>query len=165
MTATQFIGVFIRLFSIFLIFQILPLIGYGLSIAEKDGSQMGLIIYFVGIPLLILAAVLLWKFPLTIANKLVPKTNDQDQIAFPFDQFVRFSIIVFALWILIVKVLAQIAYLVPLLIFISRNHQYMSDYEQFEFMRIAPLVFEFLAAAILLYKSKALSKLLVNLEK
>ena len=73
--------------------------------------------------------------------------------------------VIFALWLFLVKLLPALAYYLPLLFIILRQYQSTVDYDQFHFMKIAPIVIEFIVAIILTFKSRTISKYLLTLER
>ena len=77
MSREDVIAVASRLFAIFLVVSTLRTIGLTIQ-TERDLGSVGGLVYFslpIAIPS-ILAAVLLWYFPLTIARKLLPVMRD-----------------------------------------------------------------------------------------
>ena len=90
MTPHQFIGLSVRLFAIWLALQSAPylLLATGNSMPYGATGYYFLGGFFVGV------AVLLWFFPLTVANKLLPRGGDEPRITDKPEELVQVALIV-----------------------------------------------------------------------
>ena len=165
MTPQQIVGLSVRLFSIWLFIYTFQIYGYIYSLNNQPGGEPISILYqclIVGF--FVVISVLLWFFPMRVAHKLIPKTHHHNTLSMPAQEAIHVACVIFALWLFLVKLLPAAAYYIPLLIFISREHQSTLDYEQFHFLKIAPFVIQFIVAMILTFKSRSISKFLLALE-
>jgi hypothetical protein len=141
MTPQQIVGLSVRLFSIWLLIFALQITGYVSALNNQPGAEpMATQYWLVGF--VVLLAILLWFFPMAVAHKLIPKTQYQDTLSLPSQETVHIACVIFALWLFLVKLLPAAAYYLPLLIFISQQHQSTLDYGQFHFIKIASFVIE-----------------------
>ena len=163
MTPQQIVGLSVRLFSIWLFIFTFQINGYISALNNQAGAETVAIQYWL-VGFVIVIAILLWFFPMAVAHKLIQKTQHHNTLSVPAQEAVHVACVIFALWLFLVKLLPAVAYYIPLLIFISREHQSTLDYEQFHFLKIAPFVIEFIIAMILTFKSRSISKFLLALE-
>ena len=163
MIPQQIVGLAVRLFSIWLFIFAFQINGYISALSNQPGAEPIPLQYPI-VGFVIVLSVLLWFFPMAVAHKLIPKTKYENTLSIPAQEAVHVACVIFALWLFIVKLLPALAYYLPLLIFISSQHQSTLDYEQFHFMKIAPFVIEFIVAIILTFKSRSISKYLLNIE-
>jgi len=164
MTPQQIVGLSVRLFSIWLFIYAFQINGYINALNQQPGAEPISIQYLI-VGFVAVVAILLWFFPMLVAHKLIPKTQYQNTLNVPTQEAVHVACVILALWLFVVKVLPAVAYYLPLLIIISRQHQSTLDYEQFHFMKIAPFVIEFVVASILIFRSRTISNYLLALEK
>lgn len=163
MTPQQIVGLAVRLFSIWLFIFAFEINGYISSLSNQSGSE-SIPFQYPLVALIFVTSLILWCFPMAVAHKLIPKTKHEDILNIQSQNAVHVACIIFALWLFIVKLLPALATYLPLLFFISRQHQSTLDYEQFHFMKIAPFVIEFFVAIILTFKSRSISKYLLSLD-
>ena len=90
MTPHQFIGFSVRLFSIWLALQGIPYLLMASGSSMPYGQSGGYVLggFFVGV------AVLLWFFPMTVANKLLPRGRDEADVTNKPEELVRVALIV-----------------------------------------------------------------------
>ena len=97
MTPQQIVGLFVRLFAIWLLVQALQMVGYGLA-QEKQAAN--------GITSFVIAAVLagsaaaLWLFPMAVAHKLIPRTHYSDRVSAPVLDIAAVACVVLGLWVM-----------------------------------------------------------------
>jgi hypothetical protein len=163
MTPQQIVGLAVRLFSIWLFIFAFQINGYISALNDQPGAEPIPLKYPI-VGFVIVISVLLWFFPMAVAHQLIPKTKHENILSIRAQETVHVACVIFSLWLFIVKLLPALAYYLPLLIYISRQHQSALDYEQFHLMKIAPFVIEFIVAIILTFKSRSISKYLLNLD-
>lgn len=111
MTAQQWVGFGVRLFAIWLFvtcLQYLVLIPQALTRAGQSGNLT--LPYVIG-ALYLVVAVLLWMFPLTIAHRLVPKSQDTTLLRPNAFDTARVAIALLGLWLLIQSALPFILFI------------------------------------------------------
>ncbi len=162
MTPQQIVGLAVRLFSIWLFIFAFQINGYLYTLGNQSPAEPIPMQYPI-VGFVIVLSMLLWFFPMSVAHKLIPKTQHENIIKIPTQEAVHVACVIFALWLFLVKLLPALSYYIPLAIYISREHQSTLDYEQFHFLKIAPIVIEFIVATILTFNSRAISKYLLKL--
>jgi hypothetical protein len=103
MTSAQIVGLGVRLFAIWLVVSILRHVPgmwrFNISDAAAADSSTNLVIVVVAVLILALAAGL-WLFPLTVANKLIPRSSRTDHIRVPIEQAESIGFSLIGLWVL-----------------------------------------------------------------
>ncbi|MFI5445406.1 hypothetical protein [Polaromonas sp. UC242_47] len=161
MTPQQIVGLAVRLFSIWLVFLALQVIGYGSEVNSQPGLGSTNAHYLVS-GVVILLAIFLWFCPMLVAHKLVPKTKFDNVLRVPAHEAVVVACIVFGLGLFLAKVLPALAFYIPLFVVIVRDKQSIENAEQFHFMRVAPIVIQLAVAMLLVFKAHAISKFLLT---
>jgi hypothetical protein len=164
MTPQQIVGLSVRLFSIWIVIFAFQFNGYLSALGNQPSSEPIALQYWV-VGTIVVVAILLWKFPMTVAHKLIPRTHYQNTLNIPAQEVVHIACIIFALWLFLVKILPAISYYLPLAIYLSREKSSVENFEQFNFMKIAPIVIQFVVATILTFNSRSISKFLLALDK
>lgn len=163
MTPHQIVGLSVRLFSIWLLIFSLQINGYVSALNNQPGVEQMVIQYWL-VGFVVLLAILLWFFPMAVAHKLIPKTQYQNTLSVPSQEMVHVACVIFSLWLFLVKLLPAVAYYIPLVIYISHEKHSSLEYKEFHFLKIAPLVIQFSMAAILAFRSRAISRFLLSLD-
>jgi hypothetical protein len=103
MTSAQIVGLGVRLFAIWLVVSILRHVPgmwqFNLSDAAASNSSTNVVILVVAFLILALATGL-WFFPLTVANKLIPRSSRTDHIHVPIEQAESLGFSLLGLWVL-----------------------------------------------------------------
>lgn len=103
MTGAQIIGLGVRLFAIWLVVSILRRVPgmwqFNVAAAGAGDSSTNVVIVVVAVLILALAAGL-WFFPLTVANKLIPRSSRTDHIHVPIEQAESVGFSLLGLWVL-----------------------------------------------------------------
>lgn len=162
MTPQQFVGLVVRLFAIWLVVFSFQVFGILKSTLHYEMAEIiGFLYIFMAI--VIILAILFWAFPMAIAHKLIPRTQFENTIQLPAQEVVHVACIIFGLYLILVRVLPSLAYNITLLLITSRNKQLAMMYEDhITFLKIAPILIEFIVAVAMLFKSQALSKYLLS---
>jgi hypothetical protein len=100
MTATQVIALGVRLFSVWLfVYVVRNVPGMWQYNSLEADSSANLVVAIVACVLFAVVAVL-WLFPLTVANKLLPQTLHEDRINLPLEQVQAVGFSLIGLWVL-----------------------------------------------------------------
>ena len=103
MTSAQIIGLGVRLFAIWLAVSILRHVPgmwqFNVAAVGAGDSSTNVVIIVVAVVILALA-VGLWFFPLTVANRLIPRSSRTDHIQVPIEQAESFGFTLLGLWVL-----------------------------------------------------------------
>ena len=103
MTSAQIVGLGVRLFAIWLVVSVLRYVPgmwqFNASGAAASNSSTNVVIAAVTVLILAVAAGL-WFFPLTVANKLIPRSSKTDHLHVPIDQAQGVGFSLLGLWVL-----------------------------------------------------------------
>jgi len=103
MTSAQVLGLGVRLFAIWLVVSLLRHVPgiwqFNVSDVAGGSSSTNVVIVVVAVLILALAA-WLWFFPLTVANKLIPRSSRTDHIHVPIEQAESVGFSLLGLWVL-----------------------------------------------------------------
>src|SRR5271170_5048772 len=73
MTPNQVVGLFVRLFGIWLVISAIQMIGTGMALRDSVGIGAGAdYVAYASSIILFITALIVWRFPLLIAGKLIP---------------------------------------------------------------------------------------------
>ncbi len=99
MTSTQIVGLGVRLFSVWLFVYVVRNVPamWNFNVAESDASANVAVAVVAAVVLAIVAV--LWFFPLTVARKLLPRTQSEDRLALPLEQVESAGFCLVGLWI------------------------------------------------------------------
>jgi hypothetical protein len=103
MTSAQIVGLGVRLFAIWLVVSLLRHIPAMwrfnlLDVAAADSSTNVVIVVVAA--LMLVLAVVLWFFPLTVANKIIPRSSKTDHVHVPIEQAESVGFSLLGLWVL-----------------------------------------------------------------
>jgi hypothetical protein len=107
MTPRQLVGLFIRLFAIWLAISAIQMIGTGMALRDSVGIGAGAdhVAYAVSV-ILFITALIVWCFPLLIAGKLIPASSpDGAPTSISAVETATVACIVLGLWTLVGRVL------------------------------------------------------------
>lgn len=80
--------------------------------------------------LLMLAAVLLWLFPMVVGHKLVPRTHSNHVIHVPANEVVVIACVVLGLWVLVGRAIPALAYYMAVVAIWIKNAQPIASLDQ-----------------------------------
>jgi hypothetical protein len=99
-TAQQVVGLAARLFAIWLLVITFQLFGIASALrGQYDGAGVILVYFASAFPILL--AIVLWKFPMTIAHKIVPKICDENTLRMPAREAAAAASAIIGIWVLI----------------------------------------------------------------
>src|SRR5262245_25934546 len=100
MTPQQIVGMAAKLFAIWLLVIAFQMAAAGLALKNQLGDAAPIVLYLMpALPLVL--AILLWLFPMTIADKLVPRTQDSNIVRTPAREATAIASVIIGIWILI----------------------------------------------------------------
>jgi hypothetical protein len=161
MTPQQFVGVAVRMFSVWLAITAIPYLSsipQKLFSADHDvGATTSILIgaaYFI-------TAIIVWFFPMVFANKLVPRTQFENRFNTRPDEVATVGIVILGLWKLIDATPDLISYLFTVhlnspggSIFSSLDARGKAD--------IAFICLEIGIALVFLFKAHTISKIVIK---
>lgn len=99
MTPQQIVAMAAKLFAIWLLVIALQLFAASLAIEAQVGDSRIIVYLLPALPLLL--AVLLWLFPMTVADRLIPRTHDSNIVRTPAREVTAIASAIIGLWVLI----------------------------------------------------------------
>jgi hypothetical protein len=100
MTPQQIVGMAAKLFAIWLVVTAFQVFAAGLALKNQIGEAAWSLPYLMpALPLVI--GVLLWLFPMTIADKLVPRVRDTNTVRAPAREVTAIASVIIGIWVLI----------------------------------------------------------------
>lgn len=163
MTPQQLFGTAIRLFAIWLAISSIAYFSSIPSALSANGIAVegaSLATYLVG-ALYLIAAALLWFFPMLVAHKLVPKTNYTNTLSVPGFELARVGSGLMGLWLL-AKALPSLSWVVfrtYLVVGMGSNFSTLPPEYKIEF---AVAVFEMLLGVFLIVKAEMFALAIVG---
>jgi len=101
MTSAQIVGLGVRLFAIWLVVSVLQHVPnmWQFSASVESRTSVYVVTLAVGL-LLLLLAMALWFFPLTVAKALIPSSSKTDYVKVPLEQAQSVGFTLLGLWVL-----------------------------------------------------------------
>lgn len=75
----------------------------------------------------VVAAVVLWLFPMVVAHKLIPRTNLDNAMHVSPPESAVVACIIFGLWLFAGRALPLLAHYISIAVLLLRNHQPLSE--------------------------------------
>lgn len=161
MTPQQFVGVAVRMFSVWLAITAIPYLSsipQKLFSAEHDvGATTSILIgaaYFI-------AAIVVWFFPMAFANRLVPRTHFENRFNTRPDEVATVGIVILGLWKLIDATPDLISYLFAVHLN-SPDGSIFSSLDARGKADVAFICIEIGIALVFLFKAYAISKFVIK---
>lgn len=129
MTPQQIVGLAARLFAIWLAINSVQAFEMAAAMHRQPGAESTPAPYIIA-ALLMLAAVLLWLFPMAVGHKLVPRTHSKDVIHVPANEIVVIACVVLGLWVLVVRAIPALAYYIAVVAMWIKNAQPITSLDQ-----------------------------------
>lgn len=108
MTPQQFVGMASRLFAILLAIHSFQAVGMARALESAGSSDVTWVPYMLA-GLYVLAALLLWFFPLTVGHKLVPRSRFEDRLQLPLNQTIVVACVVLGMYVVVARALPPLA--------------------------------------------------------
>ena len=161
MTAQQLVGLCVRLFAAWLVLSAVSLFVVATqSSAGPRGDVMATYGLVTGIVYLV-AAVLLWSFPLTVANRLLPRTRHEDPLSLRAHELARVGCAVLGLWLFAQALPALIRFLILTIGFAGPSSAFSSLTPAFR-IDVAVNAVEMLFAILLVAKARVFARLVMS---
>lgn len=161
MTPQQIVGLSVRIFAIWLVissFHYTSIIPY--NFFSNEMNKETLVSSVIGIAYLI-AAVVIWFFPMAVANKLIPKTHFENRFNTRPDEVASVAISILGLWKITNIVPALISYLFQAYLNAGERSLF-STLDSFGKTDIFFMIFELLIALVLLINTHKIALMLTS---
>ena len=113
MKPQQFVGLSVRLFAIWLLVVAVQLIGVGVALDGQRASGRGFTPYVIALSLVVVALAL-WRFPLTVAHKLVAPTQVDDNSRMSGVEAATVACIALGFWVFLARAVPALIRLVSI---------------------------------------------------
>jgi len=152
MTPHQLAGLFTRLFAIWLFISGIQMIGAGMALRDSVVNGAGAA-YVISIVLCAIALVV-WRYPLFIARKLIPAAPDDISNSISAAETATVACIVLGLWMLVGRVLPALLRDLEILAVYRANYQPLQSLAGRDLARIVESALDVVVALILILKAR-----------
>jgi hypothetical protein len=157
MTAQQLVGLFVRLFAIWLFFVAAQAIGVGVALESYGHS----IAPYVIAGLEGLVAVTLWCFPKFVANNLMPETTGEMRSPISAIDVASVACIVLGLWLCVARVFPSLARYFSVVLVLLHEQIPLREMDAKSMALMVESIFEFVAALALVFKARTIASFLL----
>ena len=156
MTAQQVVGLAARLVAIWLAITSVQAFGMAAAMRAQPGAESTPVPYVVA-ALLLLAAVLLWLFPMVVAHKLIPRTRSDDVLRVPAGEIVMIACVVLGLWVLVGRAIPAVAYYVSVAAIWVKNGQPITTLDQSQHIGFVVALVQLAIALFLVLRARRIA--------
>ena len=161
MTPQQIVGLGIRLLALWIAFNALPYLAFKpFPIFSPDVSDQKWTAYLIGITYLV-AAILLWLFPMWIAHKLLPRTQFQNKLQINNLEAAKVGCGLIGLWVLSQILPTMVWYLFRAFL-IASNESFFSSLNADAKLDLATSIAETIFSLFLIVRSDVFACLLIR---
>ena len=161
MTPQQTVGLGVRLFAVWLATTGLPyVLSIPLALGEMRVERGTALAYAIGAGY-VLAALLLWFFPMTVAHRLVPRTRFEDKLASSAPELARVGLCLLGLWLLMKYAPALVSFFFRAFL-VAGEASLFGSLDAGQKLDLALLVAETLVALLLVFRAERLADRLLR---
>jgi|HubBroStandDraft_1064217.scaffolds.fasta_scaffold392608_1 hypothetical protein len=156
MTPKQLVGLFIRLFAIWLGISAIQMIGTGMALRDSVGYGAGTAnVAYVASIILFITASIVWCFPLLIAGKLIPAAPpDGGSTSISAVETATVACIVLGLWTLVGRVLPALIWDLEIIAVYHGNYQPLQSITARDVSRLIESAADLIVALVLIFKAR-----------
>jgi hypothetical protein len=160
MTPHQVVGLFTRLFAIWLFTSGIQVIGAWVSLRDSVGNGAGAadVISIV----LCAIALVVWRYPLVIARKLMPAAPDDMSHSISAAETASVACIVLGLWMLVGRALPALLRDLEILAVYRADYQPLQSLAGRDLSRIIESAVDVVVALILIFKARRIAAYLLR---
>lgn len=155
MTPQQIVGAAVRLFAIWLVIVGIQAAGNGIATSQSDAQST--VAPFVFSALFFVAAVVIWIFPLVIANAVIPRTKFDNVLRVPRQDVVTLACVILAMWVLVARAIPALSYYITVVAYWSANGQPFASLERSLHFGMVMGMVDLAMALLLVFKADAIS--------
>ena len=122
MTAHQIVGMFVRIFAIWLLVVAVQMIGTGIAL-DNTLFEGRTAVPFVISGVLFIAASALWLFPMFVAQRLGPTRHSDSHVPISAPDMAVVACVVLGLWVFVARALPMLAKYMSLVAYLYQNNQ------------------------------------------
>ncbi|MCL2075262.1 MAG: hypothetical protein FWH15_02250 [Betaproteobacteria bacterium] len=160
MTPQQIVGLFVRLFAIWLVVQALQLVGVGIEINRQPLQEQWAGYYYTSAIVVVVAAAL-WLFPMVVAHKLIPRTQFDNVLRVPAHEAAIVACIVLGLWLFVARALPLLTHYFTVAALLWKNHISVYEAEVANPARLIEGVVTLLVCGFLTFKARFIANCLL----
>jgi hypothetical protein len=160
MNPQQYVGLFVRLFAIWLFFLAVQTVGTGVALDASVAHGRTLAPYILA-ALLTLAAVTLWCFPMFVAHKLVPPFDRDAQLPASAIEIATVACIVLGLWLCVARVFPSLVRYISVILVLLHEDVPLGSMDTKSWALLIESIIEFGAAAALVLKARTIARYLM----
>jgi uncharacterized membrane protein YccF (DUF307 family) len=153
MTPQQYVGLFVRLFAVWLFFGAAQSVGVGVALDSHGHSLAPYVIA----GLQGIASVTLWCFPMFVARKLVPQTNIEERSNISAVEVATVACIVLGLWLCVARVFPSLTRYVSVVLVLLHEDVPLSGVDTKSMALMIESIAEFIVALALVFKARAIA--------
>jgi NO-binding membrane sensor protein with MHYT domain len=157
MTAQQYVGVFVRLFAIWLLFLAVQTVGMALQL-ESHGRPYG---SYAIAAVLSVVAIILWRFPMFVAHRLVPQDASEPRLPPSSAEIATVACIVLGLWLCVARAFPSFIRYVSVILVLMHEEVPVTYMDTKTWASLTESILEFAAALILVFKARSISAYLL----
>jgi hypothetical protein len=154
MTPQQLVGLFTRLFAVWLFISGLQMIGTGMSLRDSVGYGAGAGAIYVLSIVLCAIALIIWRCPTVIARKLIPAASNNTPDSISAVETATVACIVLGLWTLVGRAIPALIRDLEIIAIYRANYQPLQSLEARELSRLIESAVDMAAALILIFKAR-----------
>ena len=156
MTAQQVVGLAARLFAIWLAISAIQAFGLAVAMRAQPGAESSPVPFAIA-ALFVVAACLLWLFPMVVAHKLVPRTYSSDVLRVPAGEVAVIACVVLGLWVLVGRAIPALAYYISVAAIWLKNGQPLSTLDQGQHVSFMVGLVQLAVALFLMLRARRIS--------
>lgn len=160
MTPLNLVGLFTRLFAIWLFISGVQMIGAGMSLRDSVGNGAGAA-YVMSIVLCAIA-LMVWRYPLVIARKLLPAAPDDISNRISAAETASVACIVLGLWTLVGRAIPALLRDLEIISVYRANYQPLQSLAGRDLSRLIESAVDVVVALILIFKARWIAKYLLR---
>jgi hypothetical protein len=161
MTPQQLIGLAVRFFAIWLVMTSITYFGsIFLSPVISDTSNNEITLAYGLGTLYLLAAVILWLFPMVVAHKLLPRTRYENRLSFQAHELARVGTALLGLWLFAKALPSPVWLLFRSFLFVDAGSTFSALTPE-ERLDILVTAFEIGFALLIIFRAKTFANLIV----
>jgi len=107
-TPQQIVGLAARLFAVFLAVRSLQAIAMASALQGAGASTPTSWVPYAASAIYLVAALVLWYFPLSVGHTLVPRTRFENKLSLPLNQFVVVASVILGMFVIVVEALPPV---------------------------------------------------------
>ena len=161
MAPQQYVGLFVRLFAIWLLFLAVQTVGMGVALDESGAAHGRTLGTYVIAAILMIAGVTLFRFPMAVANKLVPESTLDPSFPVSPGDLATVACIILGLWLCVAQALPLLIRYSSVVLVLLREDIPLSSLGTKNWTLLVQGLIELAIALILVLRARNISRYLL----